>query len=121
MNKEELRELIDFKMCGKEVEIPDFKIWIDNSQNWQVELGCLSYLLSQILEKRAKKSKKCLSIIDLIYRMDEQLFFRIHECDYDFVKYMLRNLRHVDLSLEDELIMLHTRMCEHIYEQYLRY
>jgi hypothetical protein len=119
MNKEELRQFIDFKTCGKQVDIDDLEIWIEDAHNWEVELGCINYLLGQILEKKRGNTKACLSIIDLIYKLDEQLSLRIHECDYDFVIYMVRNIRRSDSTLEDELVLLHNRICEHIYERNL--
>jgi len=121
MNKEELHQFIDFKNVNKEVDASGLKSWIEDAHNWQVELGCVNYLLSQVLERKAKDGENCLDIIKLVYRLDEQLFLRVQECDRRYVEYMLTHLRQSTSSLEDELVVLHVRMCEHIYEHALRY
>jgi len=121
MNKEELQQFLDFKTCGKQVDIDDLEIWIEDANNWQVELGCINYLLGQILlGKKKRNTSTCLSIIDLIYKLEDQLFFRIHECNHDFVSYMLKHTRQSAL-LEEELVRLHTRMREHNHERDLRH
>jgi len=116
LDKEELRQFLDFKTDNKAVDIEGLEAWIDYAHNWQVELGCINYLLSQILERKAKDGQDCCKIIELVYALEDQLFFRIHECDDGLVDYMLRQVRQPASSLEEELVMLHNKMCEHIYE-----
>lgn len=121
MNKEELSQFIDFKTIGKAIELTDLGLWIESSHNWQVELGCLNYLFAQILERKLQENVECSDTICFLYDLVDQMYLRIHECQYEFVEYMLRSLRQLDLSLEEELVNLHNKMCEHIYAQYLRY
>ena len=121
MNKEELNHFIDFKTTGKAVELADLGLWIESSHNWQVELGCLNYLFAQILERKSKKHVDCSTTICLLYDLKDQMYLRIHECQYEFVEYMLGRSRQLSLSLEEELVDLHNNMCEYIYAEYLRY
>lgn len=107
---------MDFQVSNKPVDINGLDVWIEDAHNWQVELGCINYLLSQILERKVRNGENCFTIIDLVYKFENQLFFRIHECDHRLVEYMLRHVRQYDCSLEDELVTFHNRMCEHIYE-----
>lgn len=115
MDREELRQFLDFKAANKAVDMDSLEIRIDSAHDWQVELGCVNYFLSQILEKKAKGGKDCHNIINLVYGLEDKLFFRIHECDHGFVDYMLKHVRQANSSLEDELVVLHNNMCEHIY------
>ena len=121
MNKEELLKLINSKIIDQEVDNCEFKVWVDYAHNWQVELGCINYFLSQILERKVKDGEYCLSIIELIYGLEDELFFRVHECNHVFVEYMLSRLRQPDISLEEELVILHRDLCEYSYEWALRY
>lgn len=116
LDKEELRQFLDFETNKKAVYIDGLEVWIDYAHSWQVELGCINYLLSQILERKAKDGEDCYKITELVYALENQLFFRIHECDPCLVDYMTRRLRQPSSSLEEELVMLHNNMCEHIYE-----
>jgi len=116
LNREELNQLIDFKAHSKEVELPDLALWIEASRNWEVELGCLNYLFAQILEKKTHEKQDCSGMIDLLYDSPEQMYLRIHECDHEFITYMLRFLREANVSLEEELVKLHSYMCEYKYE-----
>ncbi len=121
LNKEELSQFIDFKSIHNPVESNDLQLWIADSHNWQVELGCLNYLFAQILERKSQDNHDCSPIINLVYDLVDQMYLRIHECNHHFVDYMLGFLRQSNLSLEEELVQLYNDMCEYRYEQYIRY
>ncbi len=116
LNREELSQLIDFKARGKEVESADLASWIEASHNWEVELGCLNYLLAQILEKKTHDDQDCSGMVCLLYDSLDQMYLRIHECDREFITYMLRFLRESNVSLEEELVRLHNYISEYRYE-----
>lgn len=116
LNREELSQLIEFKARGKDVEVTDLAVWIEASRNWQVELGCLSYLFAQILEKKQHSNQDRSGMICLLYDLVDEMYLRIHECDYDFITYMLRFLHDSNLSLEEQLVELHNDMCEYRYK-----
>ncbi|MFC2122102.1 hypothetical protein ACFLRP_00245 [Bacteroidota bacterium] len=121
MHKEELNLLIDFKSSGKPIESKELQLWIANSHNWQVELGCLNYLFAQILEGKSQDNTDCAPIINLVYDLVDHMYLIIHECNYLLVDYMLGFFRQPELSLEEELVQLHNDMSEYKYEQYIRY
>jgi hypothetical protein len=116
MNTEETRSFVDFKIANKGIDIPKLETWIENAECWRVELGCVNYLLGQVLERKVNNGEDCFAIIELVYKLEDQLYFQIHECDQKFVDYMLWNVRQLGESLEDELVALHNKMSEHNYE-----
>jgi hypothetical protein len=121
LKKEELEQLIDFKISGKEIVSGDFSALIENSAEWQTELGCINYLLCQIIERKKNSGDECGKLIDEVYQLDQRILFRIHECDREFVQYMLSHVRQSSLSLEDELVTLHTGISGWDYGHSLRY
>ena len=94
---------------------------IENAENWQDELGCLTYLFAMVLEGKGKDGGDCQRLIDLLYQLAERMYIYIQEFDLDFVEFMLRNVRSAGLSLEEELIDLQNRLREFRYEYALRY
>jgi hypothetical protein len=121
MNRDELRQFIDFKAKNKNIERYELLNWIDNAENWQDELSCLTYLFAQILEKTAKDGEDCQKLIELFYQLPEQMYFSIQAFEPNFVEYMLRNTRNRSRSLEDDLVGLQNTMSEYQYGQTLRY
>ena len=116
MNKQQLNSFITFQAAGEPIELKDLLTWVDSSNNWQIELGFLNYLFIQILEKKKREGLDCHQYIDCLYQLEEKLYMRIHDLDYQFIDYMLLFLRQNTLSLEEELVQLHNNMCEFIYE-----
>ena len=121
LTKDELRQLIDMKADGLEIESDELRIRIEHADIWQDEVGALTYLLSQILERRAKEGLDCATFIRTFYEFPEVMSFRIQEFDFEFVEYMLANIRDRRISLEEELIGLQDRLREHDYGRTLRY
>ena len=116
LNREELSQFIEFKANDTAVDLNDLALWIEASRNWEIELGCLNYLFAQILERKTHDKQDCSGLVQLLYDSSDQMYLRVHECDYAFIAYMLRFLRESDISLEEELVRLHNNMCEHKYE-----
>ncbi len=121
MNKEELRQFLDYQLHHREVSNEELRKWIDQAENWEDELGCLAYLFAEILEKQAKLGVNCQPLIELLYQLPEQMNLSIQEFDSDFVEYLLRNTREPGLSLEEELVRLQNGLRERRYDKTLRY
>ena len=119
--REELNEIIDHIVYGKNMVHEGLKTLFDLAYDWQDQLICLSYLLSMVLEGRSKDGKACWEAIDVVYRLPEELCLFIQEFDMDFVGYMLGHTRNKNLSLEDDLTELQTRFSEHLYDRAIRY
>lgn len=121
MNREELRQFIDFKAHHKTVDNDELLNWIENALYWQDELGCLTYLFAHILEKKAKNGENCQELIEQFYQLPEQMYFSIQAFDSNYIEYLLQNTRNRSVSLEEDLVRLQNAMSEYQYEQTLRY
>jgi hypothetical protein len=121
LNRDELKKLIDFNASSINVENEELSSRIENAKNWQEELSGLTYLFSKILEKKSKDGSDCQPLIETLYRLEEQMWFYIQECDAVFIEYMLKNIRNMSLSLDEELIELQSNLGNHMYERTLRY
>ena len=121
MNREELGQFIDFKASDKNVDNDELLNWIENASYWQDELGCLTYLFAQILEKKTKDGENCQKLIELFYQLPEQMYFSIQAFDSNYIEYMQQNVRNHRVSLEEDLVRLQNAMSEYQYEQTLRY
>jgi hypothetical protein len=121
LNREELKQLLDFKTDSVVLESGLLSNRIANAENWQDELCGITYLFSKILEKRLKDGSDCNYLIDVLYSLEEEMWFHVQECDTNFIEYMLRNIRTIGLSLDEELIELQSKIGNHMYERALRY
>jgi hypothetical protein len=120
LSKGELEQLIDLLNSSSPVDDEYLSILIDDAKNWQEELGMLTYFVSQIIENK-KASCDCIQLIDLIYKIEEQIFVKLQECDSEYIDYMLKNVCDSHLSLEEELVDIQNRLSEYNYERTLRY
>lgn len=116
MYRTELNEFISFKAIGTPIASEHLRTWVDSSHNWQVELGFLNYLFVRVLERTKRASLDCQQYIDCLYDLEDTMYIRIHEFDHEFIDYMSLCVRQNTLSLEEELVNLHNRMCEYIYD-----
>lgn len=121
LSKDELQQLLDLKADNVAIETDELRKRIELADNWQEEIGALTYLFSHILERRARGSHDCAGFIRKLYELPEVMSLYIQEFDSDFVEYMLANIRDKSLSLEEELIGLQNRMREYNYERTVRY
>jgi len=122
MNKSELHRFIDYKATGKVIDDETLRISVDNAEWWLGELGGLTYLLSQLLEKFVKQGPyHPEQIVATLYELEQTMNFALHECDADFVRFMLRNLRDRKIPLEDELVELQTHLGRYEYGGSLRF
>jgi hypothetical protein len=121
LTTQELRQLIDYITRHSTIDDGQLLAQIEQAMNWQLELSALAYLFSHILCGKTTDSWDCPSFIRVFYRLEEQMYFHIQECDFEFIDYMLMNLRRQSLSLEEELVDFQNRLGEHRYEHNLRY
>lgn len=121
LTTQELRQLIDYTAKHSAIDDSQLLAQIEQAINWQLELSALAYLFSHILCGNIADGWDCPSLIRVFYRLEEQMYLHIQECDFKFVDYMLRNLRRQSLSLEEELVDFQNRLGEHRYERNLRY
>ena len=94
---------------------------VDAARNWEIELSCLTYLFSMILDMDYDGDDDRRATTDLLYRQEERMSFVVQELGTDFIDCLLRNLRDPALSLEDALIDCQNRLGEHDYDKTLRY
>jgi hypothetical protein len=122
LNKEELKIVIEYKN-GKIGLIDDeqLRIWLEGAESWQDEVCCLNYIFSQIIDREHQRGTNCNELIELLYKLGEEMFFTIQEIDYKYISELLRNVRRIELTLEEELILLQNKIGEHQYEHVIRY
>lgn len=99
----------------------EFRIRLDDSLNWQDELGALSYLFAQILESNIFASLTRADLIELFYELPNRLLITIQDFDEAFIDYMLyRNLDLSITSLEDCLIKIQNDLRNYRYDKAIR-
>ncbi len=121
LNKEELKLLIEYKN-GKigSIEDKQLRTLLEGAESWQDELCCLNYLFCQLIDREHQNGTNCAELIELLYKMEEELFFTIQEMDYKYVSELVRNIRCSGLTLEEELILLQNKIVEHQYVSLIR-
>jgi len=122
LTKDEAQKLIDLCANTYELEEEDSLLWIaiENSRNWGYELTLLTYLLSKILERKKSRGENCMSLLNLAYNLQDNMWLSIQELDVRFIEYMVRSERKPMLSLEERLIELQDDLDEHIYGERFR-
>jgi hypothetical protein len=121
LNKDELKQLIEYKAEGANVNDESLKTLIENAECWLDEVGGLTYLFSHVLDKRVRSGQDCAAFIETLYTLEDSMSFQIHECDYEFVDFMLRNLRDDSLTLEEELVELQSHLSRNEYGRVIRF
>lgn len=121
LSKDELRQLLNQKAGNLAIASEELRRRIELAENWQDEVGALTYLFSHILEATAKAGRDSKSIIATFYGLPDLMSFHIQDFDLKFIEFMLANIRDRTLTLEDELIGLQNRLREHDYGRTLRY
>ncbi len=120
-NKQELLDLINCKL-EKRVELePTYDQLYLNAEEWRDEIGCLSYILSFIIEQKINNLENSKRVINFIYELKDKIFFTLQEIDSDFIDYLIRNLPDPELSLEDNLILIQQGYREYDYKTAIRY
>lgn len=94
---------------------------IISSENWDLELSCLSYFLAQIIDV-IKSNNKNLSkkIIETAYELRNGMFMNIQEFDIKFIELMYSYIRDEDTDLQNELINLLDNFMDYSYGPVVR-
>lgn len=121
LNKDAISGLIDKQIENLTIDDPVLILRIENAELWYDELSLLSYLLSQILENKKTAGIDCQRLINLIYELSNNMYLTIEEFNFDYICFMLGNLRNKELSLEDELVRIQNGFREYGYDKCLRY
>jgi hypothetical protein len=88
---------------------------LDSCRNWNIELMCLTYLLSKILERKGKGNADCQQILERIFTLPDEMWLSYQEFDLGFVKYLFRHIRNTELDLETDLINAQNKLSDHVY------
>lgn len=117
LNKRELDLLVDnnWDLTGDD-ESDDLALLLDQCKSWENELICFSYFLSQTLERKAKVDGDCQLVLRQIFQQPSEMWLTIQQFDAKFIKYLFRNVRDRNITLEDGLIEVQTNLGQHIYE-----
>ncbi len=121
LNKEELKQLIEYKVDGIDVNNVSLKRRIEDAECWQDNIGGLTYLFSQTIDRKVRNGRDCTTLIETLYRLEEEMAFEVHECDQQFVDYMLRNLRDSTLTLEEEMVEIQSHLRMYDYRRIIRF
>ena len=116
LNTHELERVLLFFLKDKAIEDEDLKLLLDNADQWQDKLICLTLSFARVLEKRRDNSPSFLNaMISELFSMPEKMFMDVQECGEDFVDYMLRNEPSDQVDLESLLQTVAKRLSEHYY------
>ncbi|OKH55545.1 hypothetical protein NIES2101_03955 [Calothrix sp. HK-06] len=118
LTREQLSRLfeINFDSTNLQSDEADFKVLVEDWENWELEFICLSTLLSQFLESKQKQSEDATIILNKIYALSESRgLFTVEEMDNKFIEYMFKYVRKYDLDIEDNLVEIRGYLGEHKY------
>ncbi len=117
LSKRELDLLVDnnWSLSGDD-ESDNLVQLLDQCESWENELICFSYFLSQTLERKAKTGMDCQVTLRQTFQKSSEMWLTIQQFDAKFIKYLFRNVRDRNVTLEDGLIEVQTKLGQHIYE-----
>lgn len=116
LNKEEIDLLLSNNWEITE-DFPDIlKPLIEGSKDWHIELVCLTYLLSKVLERKNKDGVECETLLQTAMSITNEMWLTYQFSDLNFVKYLFRHVRQNELDLESNLIEIQNRLSDYIYD-----
>lgn len=121
LNNKEISVIIDQSLNNVKIEEDYLQKLYSDAENWLCNLGELNYSFSQYLEQNRDIGKSRDQLIKCLYSLEDKIYLTIHEVDYDLVEFMIRNLPHPSLSLEENLIDLQSNIVNREYGKALRY
>ena len=109
-----------------EVEIEGRKLYNDeiiikelfsNWHTWDIELVCLTHLLSRVLERKQKDLANVQSILSSIFQISEEkgFIFTFEQINETFVNYMFEFDRQSTMDIDEQLIEIHNYLREYNY------
>jgi len=117
LSKKELDLLIDNNWNFiAEYEFENLGQLLNSCKNWESELVCFSYFLSQALERKEKAEGDCQVILRRAFELSSEMWLLIQQFDSEFIRYLFRYVRDKNVSLEEGLIGIQINLSQHIYE-----
>jgi len=124
LNKKELLLLLNLKSSiieSIDKEEKHLQSIIIESEAWNLEVSCLTYFLSQIIEATKKNTTiNPQYYIDFAYNLYEKMYFFIQEFDIDFINIMFTYTRDSSLELKDNLINIQNNLKDYKYGKIVR-
>ncbi|MCI5218341.1 MAG: hypothetical protein D3914_03905 [Candidatus Electrothrix sp. LOE2] len=117
LDNTELEKLLDLRLNQEGIEDAALNSLIENANQWQEKVLCLSFSLARIIERRNDSASLSREMIADFFSMPEEMFIDIQECDENFVNYMLEHEHSGDIDLEMSLQTVARRLSEHYYEK----
>lgn len=97
------------------------QILVSDAEGWTVELGALNYFFSHVLERRKRAGQACAEILDVFFDLENHMSLLTQPFDSRFIDFMLRTVRDVSISLEDDLVSLQNNVGEYRYDRALHF
>lgn len=117
LRKRELDLLVDNNWTlAEDDDFEELNLLLQQCKYWENELICFSYFVSQTLERKAKTSADCELILRHTFQQPSEMWLTIQQFDSKFIKYLFRNVRDRNVTLEDGLIEVQTKLGQHIYD-----
>ncbi len=121
LNVEEIYKLLKWRESGEPVDCKELLLIIEDAESWTTRIICIALFFARILEREKPNINTQKNMINILFKMEEELFFEVQGGDDEFVDFLLRHLRNPDESLEASIIELQNRLSEYSYEKALRY
>jgi len=121
LNQQEVCLLLNYKIHQSPID-DDLADRCNLADQWSQPLGVLTYLFARILENNVADNRdEYFNYIETLYNLSEVMYMEIQEIDHAFISTLLKTIRQPGLTIEDELVELHTTMMNHDYTRVIRY
>lgn len=122
LSVEQINRFIEVQIEGKQIYDDEVELQnlIHGCHSWDVELVCFTYLLTKVLVRRQKNGLDISFVMAALRRLsvEADIALAFEEIDADFISYLYRFFRRIELSLDEDLVELRLRMSEHQYRLY---
>lgn len=120
LNKEQIRQLFDLEIENFDLnnDPSDFENLVFECINWEKEIICLTYFLSQIFELKIKQGvapKVLIHSLQDFFDLQNRIWLSFQEFDDGFIDYLYRHTKDETLSLEESLIRIQDWLSEYRY------
>jgi len=115
LTKKNLNDFIEYSY-GNKIFNTELERIIKQAENWEVNIICLNYFLSQILEAKQKTHLNSVEIIDKLYEINNLIYSDMEEFSASTIDKILNcDVKNHDLSLEENLIQIIERIYNYEY------
>lgn len=112
LNKVEMRSLIDY--CVSRTPITDEYLakCVEHAEAWAYEIIGMNYIFAHLLERARRDGHDTKVLLDSFYQIESsgRMFFHIQELNGDFLEFMLRTISDRNLTLEEKLVEIQTKL-----------